>query len=510
MSFIKKETITQKAVKNVFYNFLTTIIAKFGALIFTIIIARILFPELFGLYSIALTIILTIATFTDLGINATLIRYIAEPLKRKTKKTEQKARSRLYFLLNFKIALTAIVAIILFLVAEAISIHVFKKPALILPLQIGSIYLFTVSLYSFFNAIFYAVQKLQYSVAAETSFQILRIALVFVFFLFYKSVSSVFVVLAISFFIAFVFSLFMIRKKYYFLLKGPLFKLEKEEKKRLLSFFGWLTISSISFIFFTHMDTFMLGIFLPAQFAGFYHAIFSIIGAVVAFVAFGSVLLPVFTQIETGRLERGFKKALRYTALIAIPAAMGLAFIIVPAIQVIYGSTYVPLQYRLAITIASALLSFLVIEVAFTALYSALFQAKEKPKIPTILIVIATVANIILNYIFIKISISIAPQYGLVGVAAATLISRYTNMITLSILTKKKLNIKTEATPITKPLIASTIMLAFLFFVDYFITLNIGTGILMVIAAIAIYFGLMWLIKGTTAKDFEMIKLLKG
>jgi len=505
----EQQTTTQKVLKNTSYNLLLTIISKIGGLIFTIIVARFLFPELFGIYSIALTVILTIATFTDLGINSTLIRYLAESLKIKTNKTKQEARSRFSFLFNFKIILTAIVALLLFLLAEIIAVYVFNKPLLTLPLRIGAVYLFIISLQGFFSSVFYSLQKVNYSAIAEAIFQVLRIALVLVFFKFYSSVDSIFVILTIAIFISFVFLYIVISKNYDFLMGGPKFKLNKSEKSRLLSFFGWLTISSISLVFFVHIDTFMLGIFLPAEFAGYYNSIVSIIGAVSAFVAFGSVLLPVFTQLEQGKLERGFKKVFHYTAMVAIPAAIGLAYVTVPAVQVIFGPAYVPASYKLVITITSALLSFLIIEIAFTSILSALFQAKEKPKIPALLVLIATITNIILNYIFIKIGITIGPEYGLIAVALATVIARYGNLIALSIITKKENKMMASASSIIKPLIASIIMLAFLFVFDYFVNLNILTGIIMIILAALVYLLVMFAIKGITKEDLKILYSLK-
>ncbi|MEM2932899.1 MAG: oligosaccharide flippase family protein [Candidatus Pacearchaeota archaeon] len=509
----ERVSTTQKVLKSSLYNFLTVIISKLGGLIFTILLARILYPELFGIYSLALTIILAIGTFTDLGINTTLIRYLAESLKIKTRKTETKAktsaRSRLYFLLIFKILLTLLFSFVLFLVARPIALYIFKKPLLITPIQLGALYLFTISLQGFFSSVFYSLQKVSYIAIGETIFQVLRIALVILLFSFYKSVSMAFVALIIASFAVFVFFYLVLAKKYSFLLKGKKQKLEREEKRKLLGFFGWLTISSISLIFFAHIDIFMLGIFLPAEFAGFYNAIFTIVSAIASFVAFGSVLLPVFTQLEENRVERGFRKVFRYLTILAIPAAIGLAFVIVPAIQLIYGQAYLPLSYKLAITITSVLLSLLVIEAALTTAYSSLFQAKELPKIPSLLIVIASVANIILNYAFIKAGLSIAEQYGLVGVALATLLVRYGNMVGLAVLARKKLKIKIRPALVIKPLIASFVMLAFLFAFDWLVPLNILNGILMIIAAIFVYFIVLWITKGLEKKDLSLIKEIR-
>ena len=55
---------TGLALKNSTYKFLNTAIAKGGSLIFTIIVARLLLPELFGLYSLALSTIIIFASFS--------------------------------------------------------------------------------------------------------------------------------------------------------------------------------------------------------------------------------------------------------------------------------------------------------------------------------------------------------------------------------------------------------------------------------------------------------------
>lgn len=517
---VSKESVSERVIKNSFYNFFAVVINKIGALIFTIVVARMLFPELFGIYKLALVIILTIVTFTDLGINATLSRYLAESLKLQeksktkeakvqAKKAEKQARARLFFLLNFKITLTILFSIVLFFTSKIIANNIFHKPMLFIPLQLGSIYLFVISIHGFFNTVFFALEKVKYSTINETIFQISRIIFVVLLFSFYKNVEIVFVSLIIALFLAFIFCFMIITKRFGFLVRGEIIKLAKEEKKRMLRFFGWLTISSVTLPFFAYMDTFMLGIFLPAEFVGYYNAVFSIVTATAAFITFGSLLLPIFTKLEKNQIERGFRKVFHYVAMLALPAALGLAFIIVPVIKIVYGQAYLPLEHSFAITITSILLSLLIIEAALITIYSALFQAKEKPKIPSILIIIITVLNLILNYAFIKIAITISQSYGLIAVALATVITRYTNLTALTIISKKKFNVKTKASSILKPLIASAIMLGFLFVFDHFIDLNVWTGILMIILAALVYFGIMWLIKGIKKEDIQIIKMLK-
>ena len=72
---VKSENLSNIVIKNSGYMFLSNLILKFGGLIFTIIIARILLPELFGIYSLVLSIITIFIVFANLGIDDTLLRY---------------------------------------------------------------------------------------------------------------------------------------------------------------------------------------------------------------------------------------------------------------------------------------------------------------------------------------------------------------------------------------------------------------------------------------------------
>ena len=69
---------TGLVIKNSIYQFSTNLVTKIGSLIFVIILARMLMPELFGLYSLALSTILIFVAFSELGIGQTLIRFVSK------------------------------------------------------------------------------------------------------------------------------------------------------------------------------------------------------------------------------------------------------------------------------------------------------------------------------------------------------------------------------------------------------------------------------------------------
>ncbi len=498
-----KQDLTKKVIKNALYQGLSGIIAKLGALIFTIVVARMLFPELFGLYSLALTIILTIITISDLGFSQTIIRYIADSLGKRKRK---QARSRFLFLLKFKFFIALIFAILLFLFSGLLA-NLFSKPGLVLPLQVGSIYLFITSIYMAFNTLFFALQKIKYNTIAESIFQVSRIALIFIFLYFYKAVTSVFIALSISLFFALIFLSIIINKKYNFLIRG---KQEPVKKRRLLIFSAFIALTSLSAIIFADIDKLMLGYFLEAEFIGYYTAIFSVISGFLGLLGLSIVVFPVFTQIHGKRLKRAFKKTFHYLVIIAFPITLGLAYLFVPVLQILYGQAYVPFEYKITLTVTSIFLSFIILEGIITGLYAILFNAKEKPKLPAVTMIIVAILNIILNFILISYFIKFRPEYGLIGASMATFISRYIFLGTLIILAKTKLKISPNKSSIIKPLIASIVMLAFLFIFDYFIPLNIFLGIIMVISAALVYILVMFLIRGIKKEDFKLIRLIKS
>ena len=211
---------------------------------------------------------------------------------------------------------------------------------------------------------------------------------------------------------------------------------------------------------------------------------------------FSSVFLPIFTEISGERLDRGFKKTIKYALAIAIPATIGLMFIITPAIRIIYGAEYSPFGYYLPLLITSILLSLLIMESVFSGMYGSLFMAKERVKWPAIVFIIFIVIHIILSIIFIQLLLPRGHEWALVAIAASTVILRYVNLGILGILAKKQMNIAPNLKDIIKPIFASLIMLGFLLAYEYLINPGLWLSMLMIFLAAIVYFlALYWMRK---------------
>src|SRR3989344_5194775 len=165
---------TGLAIKNSVLQTTTLIISKIGSLVFTVIIARLLLPELFGLYSLALSTIILLSTFTDLGTSQTLVRYVSLSLSKKNKGI---AKGYLIYLTKIKLILTFLSIFILLALAKFISNSYYHKP-IFLALIAGSIYILSNSIISFIDSIFQSSNNFKSSLYKEIFLQLIRLIIV--------------------------------------------------------------------------------------------------------------------------------------------------------------------------------------------------------------------------------------------------------------------------------------------------------------------------------------------
>jgi len=296
------------------------------------------------------------------------------------------------------------------------------------------------------------------------------------------------------------FSLIILFKKYRFIILG---KKEPVERRRILKFSGYLTLGSISFFIFGNIDKLLLGYFVSAELLGLYAAMLTIISGIIGILGFSGVFYPLFTQLKGNKFKKLYHKTQKYLILLGLPASIGLAYIFLPLMAALYGNEYVPIEYAFALRISSILISFVIIETLLSGFYKILFDSVEKPKIPAFINIFSALLNVILNIIFIITLIKIRPEYSLIGVAAATLISRSLALITLIIIAHKKLKISPDKKSILRILFISLLMLSYMLIFDYLIELNLILGILMSLTSALLYFALIILFKVIEKKELQ-------
>ena len=174
-----KTPLKNELIKGSFWSFTTTLLAKIGGLILTIILARYLLPDGFGLYSLAFSVAIVFVTFADLGINSATIRYISQEITSNGKKVN----SFLKYFLKLKIKVALISSISLLVTSYFLSNFLFHKPELFLLLIFLSFYIFLISIDGFFESLLYIKNRVDLITFKEIIFQVLRISFVFSAFL---------------------------------------------------------------------------------------------------------------------------------------------------------------------------------------------------------------------------------------------------------------------------------------------------------------------------------------
>lgn len=418
---------TGQAVKNSTFQFSTTFVSKIGSLIFTIILARLLLPELFGLYSLALSTILIFASLADLGINSTVVKFIS------SSKKNSKSKAYFSYLLRFKIKTSLISAGLLILLSKFLSYNYYNKPEIYLALVGGSIYLLLMGLVGIFEGVFQGVNNFKKGLHKEIILQTIRIIIVpisilLLFKFFPKAINLLLVILglSVSFLISLLFLYFSARKEVGFL-KVKSDELKLSEKKALFSFIIALSAVVFSGIFFGFIDIFILGRYVEAEFIGYYRVAYSLITSAIPLITFSSALLPLFSKIKGKSLERGLSKSLRLTFLIAVPS-MVLTYLLSPVIiKLIFGESYLPSINILRI------FSVLMIILPLIALHSSFLVSQNRPKKVAQSLIISTFINIVLNYTLIFALLPYGQIYAVYGATIATIISKCVYLVMLLI-----------------------------------------------------------------------------
>ncbi|WP_456327589.1 oligosaccharide flippase family protein [Archaeoglobus sp.] len=258
--------LAKRVFRNVVYNSSSALIANVVGVVVTIYVARALKPELFGIYSLALSIAFLLLTFTDLGINSTLVRYVAHAYGLKD---YELVRGYIRSLSKLKVLLVLIVSITLFASSDVLSIYVFHKPLLSNPLKVISLYTLFFSLLGFINSIFNAFNDFKANLVRALTYEFSRLFFIILFVSIGLSVVGALLGFVIASFFALIVLLVLLLKKYGDFVFG---RAKPIDWRRIVRFTSYLTIGSITWVVFAYVDSVMIGMFLPAEEVGYYRA----------------------------------------------------------------------------------------------------------------------------------------------------------------------------------------------------------------------------------------------
>jgi O-antigen/teichoic acid export membrane protein len=429
-----------KVMKNSFWQIATTLTAKIGSLLFTIILARLMLPELYGLYGLALSTILFFGVFSDLGIGSGMGVYIAKLID----KNPQKAKGYFYYFMKYKVALLFLSSLLIVLSAGYLAKVYYGKP-IFYAILAGAIYLPIQILTGFISPLFNMKNEFKPQFIKEIIIQISRLIilpLAIIYFLRALPVESyllwVFLILSFCYLLGFFYIWGLAKIKHPFG-KARKVKMRKKERLDAWRFILPLSVTALSGVFFGLIDQIMLGHYVSGAFLGFYQAAFNLISSATVLIGFGAIaVFPVLARLKGKKLESGFKRVRNGTFFLSLMAFITTVLVAKYIILLIYGPAYLTAYYYM-IPFALLLISFPLI-----SLYQTYYLSQKRSNIISFLLIISTVLNILFNFVFINLGLMFGPElstfvgfglpaegmfWGVMGACVATISSRYIFLI---------------------------------------------------------------------------------
>jgi O-antigen/teichoic acid export membrane protein len=266
--------------------------------------------------------------------------------------------------------------------------------------------------------------------------------------------------------------------------------------KRLFEFGKWLSVGGILSFFVSQGDNLMVGKLLDATALGFYQLAFALgtLPAVEIARSLGNILFPLYSKIQKDRqlLSAFFIKISRLVFALIIPASFGLAVLAKETVGFVYGSRWLPMVPILYIVLALALLK------VIDYLINPLFVGIGRPKTTTLVSVFQAI-------VMFSLIVPLTHKYGMVGTGLAVLISLLFAEIIFLLKLRKEINLNfwVLAKITALPAAGSLVMVAMLqLFKKIIFPDTIVIFISYIAAGIIIYFGALFVLDMVFGRRF--------
>ncbi|MCD6576186.1 MAG: oligosaccharide flippase family protein [Nanoarchaeota archaeon] len=467
----------RKIVKSSIYVFAAFVIAAVFGYLSKVLLARMLGPSEFGMFTLSLTVTYIFSAFAIAGVGTSITYYLS--------KEKDKSRRNAFFSALFLISV--------------LSLLLLSVVLILFPSKIASIFgntnLVNISYFLAGFTFLYGITRVMYSILrGEEKSK--------VFAIFYAAIPTLYFTLiyllkvstarqALLFYVVTYLSidLFLfpyISKKVKFV--KPDFNLVK----KVFSFSVVLFLVEVLFSLRRWTDVWMLSLLSSVANIGFYNvAALSAFAFNMALMSMNFLYLPVsnklFHQNKLSRLREVYNKICFILTMVVSPFAIALTIFAPQFISLVFGRTYLPSVAPFSILMVSTL-----VNVMFGPNWTNLVIRQEK-RLLVLFALFALILNAILNYLFI-------PTWGIAGAAIATAVSIIAwNVITTIAIWKKQ-----KMTPFSKSMFKSlslALVVSIPFLVArYFVSLSVLW---------AIIFGIGYLSLYTLLVDRFVIKLRK-
>ncbi len=309
----------------------------------SILVARLLGPENYGLYVVAMIIPSTLITLSDFGISSSLIKFCA---KFSSERNNKKVTSLIKTGIIFNLILALILSIVLLFFSEGIATWALRRPGLELIIRFTTVYVVGQIFLNTVVSVFIGLDK------TEKSGLIMNVHAMI------KAVASPLLVLGmgalgavlgagVGVLLAAVIGIAMLVFNLYSVGKSSDGEnVNFTQGLKLMITYGMpLYLSILILGLLTQYKSFLLAQFVSDSEIGNYTIAinFSVLITLISY-PIATSLFPAFSKLsikkEQDAVEKMFKFSVKYVSLLLIPASIALAVLSKEAVYTVYGSQY--------------------------------------------------------------------------------------------------------------------------------------------------------------------------
>jgi O-antigen/teichoic acid export membrane protein len=468
----------QRVAKNTGIVIIGDVIFRLISLVVTIYLARYLGTEGFGKYSFVFAYLAFFGVITDLGIQAILVRDISRDPASAPKLFGNTYIIRL-ILTIFAVTLPMIVINLMSYPADTTTC-----------IYIAAVTLLFISFSEFYDAIFRANLKMEYSIIAKLAFKVLSAGLILWIIFSHGTLMQVIIALVFSEMVKTLINYSFSRK-----FVRPRFEIDFGLWKYLFKEALPLALSNIIWVIYYRIDVVMLSIMMGDAEVGLYSAAYKLCEpfSLISYALLVSLFPIMSASFKTSeeRLIKSYRLSFKYILIITLPIAVGISILSDKFIFLIYGAEFSGSAIALKILILGFVFS------SATAIFWNVLVSTGKQKLGAYTTALSAFGNIALNFVLI-------PLMSYVGASIASVLTAFFAFImgfyfvsmNLHVLPLHKVSIRT--------VLASLIMGAFVYF---FIDTNI---FLLILCAAVIYLISLLFLKTFTSEDVDLVEKIIG
>jgi O-antigen/teichoic acid export membrane protein len=261
-------------------------------------------------------------------------------------------------------------------------------------------------------------------------------------------------------------------------------------KKLLRNAFPFAILGVFASIYF-NIDVVMLSKMRGDEITGWYNAAYRLITALMfipsAFIGSVAPVLNRFFVSSKNSMGLTYSKSFKYLFILALPLAVGSTLLADRIIGKIYGPEFIQAALALKVLIWGAAFMFL------NNVTCSTMVSLGREKTVTNIVGLGIGLNVLLNILLI-------PPFGHVGASAATMVTEvWVLVITLYLLQKQFYKLSAIET-VLRPSIATAVMALFILNLEFLRLYQL------IFLGGALYFLSLFLIKGLSEEDFQLIK----